>query len=69
MTVKPFQPTEEHPDLFEQTGDDEYSCVVCGTAGQVESVAFESFGGTTEGWEKCLACGTSEGWCDLSAVI
>jgi hypothetical protein len=50
-----------HPPMIEV-------CRYCGSL-DVESDSFQSHGGTTEGYERCNACGQSSSWCDLSAVI
>lgn len=43
-------------------------CTICGSM-DVEDESFESFGGTSEGYEHCNDCGAHWSWCDMSAVI
>lgn len=55
--------------LFLQSDGDESRCTVCGAGSEhMECASFDSFGGTTEGYEKCTRCGMSVSWGDLSAV-
>lgn len=68
-----FQSWTEEPwtceNLTIQIGEDSYQCAACGAVDQFEDDAWESYGGTSEGYIRCLACGTSAGWADLSAVM
>jgi hypothetical protein len=61
-------------ELFNQVGEDEFQCTICGWTNLewpdlVEEHEFSSFGGTTEGYERCTVCGSVRSWADLSAVI
>jgi hypothetical protein len=61
-------------ELFEQIGEDDYRCIECKATtierpSLIEGETFDSYGGTTEGYERCTACGASRSWADLSAVI
>ncbi|GGN23845.1 hypothetical protein GCM10011609_76950 [Lentzea pudingi] len=55
--------------LFEQISDTDYRCTRCGATNTCESDSFPSFGGTTEWWERCTACGAGISGCDMSAVL
>lgn len=46
-------------------------CRVCGASSEhsYEADEFDSFGGTTEGYEKCTNCGVSISFANLSAII
>jgi len=54
--------------LFERIGETDYRCTRCGATNTCQSDWFPSFGGTTEWWERCTACGTTVNGCDMSAV-
>lgn len=66
-------PEEQEP-LFEQIGEDDYRCTNCDARttdypNLIEAEEFPSYGGTTEGYERCTFCGKTQSWIDLSAVI
>jgi len=42
---------------------------MCGTVDAIRTDSFKSYGGTTEGYETCTACGQSFGWADISAIL
>ncbi len=54
---------------FTQVGLDDYKCENCSAVNEFECESWDSFGGTTEGYMKCLACGGMESWADLSAIL
>jgi hypothetical protein len=43
-------------------------CTFCGAINTSDRDRFPSFGGTTEGHERCTACGQQWGWADLTAI-
>jgi hypothetical protein len=62
--------TEEYPQpLFVQTGPETYACTRCGAEDCCEEEYWESYGGTTEGYQRCETCGATESFLDMSAVI
>jgi hypothetical protein len=60
-------------ELFEQVGDDDWRCTVCDRRTSdypdlIDSYDFPSYGGSTEGYDRCNGCETTRSWADLSAV-
>jgi len=54
--------------LFVPVDNVHVRCTMCGAVDTMLTDSFDSFGGTTEGYEKCTACGQSFGWADISAI-
>lgn len=54
--------------LFTPISEDDEQCTVCGALNTRECDSFTSFGGCTDWWERCTACGRCVSGCELSAV-
>ncbi|WP_309114703.1 hypothetical protein [Saccharothrix sp.] len=68
--VHPTTTTTPREPLFTPVDNtDDLRCTLCGAINTAEGESFESIGGTTERPERCTACGTTDGDCDLSALI
>ncbi len=61
---------QPHPGgLFEQiTAEGDVRCLICAAINTRDSDAIASFGGTTEYFARCTACGAGWGFCDLTAI-
>jgi hypothetical protein len=55
--------------LFEPIDAQHVRCTMCGAVDTIQARSIPSFGGTTEGYERCTACGQTYSWADISAVL
>ena len=55
--------------LFAMIAEAHVMCLICGRLDTIDADTFDSYGGTTEGYERCTACGESRSWCDISAIL
>jgi hypothetical protein len=69
LTTPPNSSDPPPEPLFERIGETDYRCTRCGATNTCEADSFPSFGGTTDWWEHCTACGTTVSGCNMSAVL